>query len=73
MLHFLDPDNARPYRRKNAPTFCRRFAVFDAARRTAAHRLPAPRAGLANLCVMVSPVPEGSAAHFVTLEQARTR
>src|SRR5215471_12459042 len=25
--------------------------------------------GLANLCVMVSPVPEGSAAHFVTLEQ----
>jgi len=25
--------------------------------------------GLANLCVMLSPDPEGSVAHFVTLEQ----
>jgi ribulose-5-phosphate 4-epimerase/fuculose-1-phosphate aldolase len=70
VLHFLDPDAARPYRRKNAPTFVVALA-----------ELPAPPAdvlrtgypllvrGLANLCVMLSPDPEGSVAHFVTLEQ----
>jgi ribulose-5-phosphate 4-epimerase/fuculose-1-phosphate aldolase len=70
VLHFVDPANARPYRRKNAPTFVVALA-----------ELPAPpadvlRAGypllvraLANLCVMVSPAPDGSIADFVTLEQ----
>jgi len=70
VLHFLDPDNARPYRRKNAPTFVVALASLDAPPddllRTG---YPLLVRGLANLCVMVSPVPEGSAAHFVTLEQ----
>ena len=45
MLHFVDPDAARPYRRKNAPTFVVVLAELDdAARRHAPHRLPAARA-----------------------------
>lgn len=70
VLHFLDPANARPYRRKNAPTFVVALAELDAPPddllRTG---YPLLVRGLANLCVMVSPAPEGSAAHFVTLEQ----
>ena len=72
VLHFLDPDNARPYRRKNAPTFVVALAEFDA---TPGDMLrtgyPLLVRGLANLCVMVSPDRSGrdSIAQFVTLEQ----
>jgi ribulose-5-phosphate 4-epimerase/fuculose-1-phosphate aldolase len=71
VLHHLDPDNARPYRRKSAPTFVVALA----------HMSPPPddllRAGypllvrgLANLCVIVSDRDDGGAvAQFVTLEQ----
>jgi hypothetical protein len=70
VLHHVDPQRPRPYRRKAAPTFV--VAVVP---------LPEPpqdvlRAGypmlvraLANLCVLVSDGPQGRAAHFVTLEQ----
>jgi ribulose-5-phosphate 4-epimerase/fuculose-1-phosphate aldolase len=56
VLHFVDPDNARPYRRKNAPTFVVALAEFDA---TPGDMLrtgyPLLVRGLANLCVMLSP------------------
>jgi ribulose-5-phosphate 4-epimerase/fuculose-1-phosphate aldolase len=83
VLHFVDPDNARPYRRKHAPTFVVALAEFDA---TPGDMLrtgyPLLVRGLANLCVMVSPDAHhrdpggpgrgsghGSVAQFVTLEQ----
>jgi ribulose-5-phosphate 4-epimerase/fuculose-1-phosphate aldolase len=70
VLHFVDPDAARPYRRKNAPTFVVALAELDA---TPADMLrtgyPLLVRGLANLCVMVSPSGNGSIAQFVTLEQ----
>ena len=70
VLHFLDPDAARPYRRKNAPTFVVALAELpaepDDILRTG---YPLLVRGLANLCVMVSPSPIGSIANFVTLEQ----
>jgi ribulose-5-phosphate 4-epimerase/fuculose-1-phosphate aldolase len=70
VLHFLDPDAARPYRRKNAPTFVVALAELpappDDILRTG---YPLLVRGLANLCVMLSPDPDGSIAHFVTLEQ----
>jgi hypothetical protein len=70
VLHVIDADAPRPYRRKAAPTFV--IAVVE---------LPSPpddllRTGypflvraLANLCVMVSNTPDGLAVRFVTLEQ----
>ena len=70
VLHFVDPDAARPYRRKNAPTFVVVLA-----------ELPSPPAdvlrtgypllvrGLANLCIMLSPDTDRFVADFVTLEQ----
>jgi len=70
VLHFVDPDAARPYRRKNAPTFVVVLAELDA---TPGDMLrtgyPLLVRGLANLCVMVSPSDDGSIAQFVTLEQ----
>jgi ribulose-5-phosphate 4-epimerase/fuculose-1-phosphate aldolase len=70
VLHFLDPDAARPYRRKNAPTFVVALAELDSTPddmlRTG---YPLLVRGLANLCVMVSPSGDGSIAQFVTLEQ----
>jgi ribulose-5-phosphate 4-epimerase/fuculose-1-phosphate aldolase len=70
VLHFVDPDAARPYRRRNAPTFVVALAELDA---TPGDMLrtgyPLLVRGLANLCVMVSPSGEGSIAQFVTLEQ----
>jgi ribulose-5-phosphate 4-epimerase/fuculose-1-phosphate aldolase len=74
VLHYLDPDAARPYRRKNAPTFVVALAELpappDDVLRTG---YPLLVRGLANLCVMVTPSPEGAAAHFVTLEQGTYR
>ena len=70
VLHFLDPDAARPYRRKAAPTFV--VALAD---------LPSPPGdvvrtgypllvrGLANLCIMLSADADTISADFVTLEQ----
>jgi ribulose-5-phosphate 4-epimerase/fuculose-1-phosphate aldolase len=70
VLHFVDPEAARPYRRKNAPTFVVVLAELEATPddmlRTG---YPLLVRGLANLCVMVSPSGEGSIAQFVTLEQ----
>src|SRR3954469_10434701 len=70
VLHFLDPDAAKPYRRKNAPTFVVALAELDT---TPSDMLrtgyPLLVRGLANLCVMLSPSGSGSVAQFVTLEQ----
>jgi ribulose-5-phosphate 4-epimerase/fuculose-1-phosphate aldolase len=70
VLHFVDPDAAKPYRRRNAPTFVVALAELDA---TPGDMLrtgyPLLVRGLANLCVMVSPSGDGSIAQFVTLEQ----
>jgi ribulose-5-phosphate 4-epimerase/fuculose-1-phosphate aldolase len=70
VLHFVDPDAARPYRRKNAPTFVVALAELDD---TPSDMLrtgyPLLVRGLANLCVMLSPSGDGSIAQFVTLEQ----
>jgi ribulose-5-phosphate 4-epimerase/fuculose-1-phosphate aldolase len=72
VLHHIDPEAARPYRRKSAPTFV--VAMADVGERPG----DVLRAGypllvraLANLCVMVSVDDPGhaAAAHFVTLEQ----
>jgi ribulose-5-phosphate 4-epimerase/fuculose-1-phosphate aldolase len=70
VLHFVDPAAARPYRRKNAPTFVVALAELDApADDVLRTGYPLLVRGLANLCVMVSPSSEGSIAQFVTLEQ----
>ncbi len=70
VLHFLDPAAAKPYRRKNAPTFVVALAELDAPPpdmlRTG---YPLLVRGLANLTIMVSPTAAGSIAQFVTLEQ----
>ena len=73
VLHVLDANDPKPYRRKEAPTFV--IAIGE---------LPEPPAdldtllrvgypllvrGLANLSVMVSDTPDGLAVRFVTLEQ----
>jgi ribulose-5-phosphate 4-epimerase/fuculose-1-phosphate aldolase len=70
VLHFLDPDAARPYRRKNAPTFVVALAELPTTPSDVLRTgYPLLVRGLANLCVMVSADPEGSIAQFVTLEQ----
>src|SRR3954452_9023421 len=70
VLHFVDPGAAKPYRRKNAPTFVVALAEFD---ETPVDMLrtwyPLLVRGLANLTVMISPTAHGSIAQFVTLEQ----
>jgi ribulose-5-phosphate 4-epimerase/fuculose-1-phosphate aldolase len=70
VLHFVDPAAAKPYRRKNAPTFVVALAELDAPPddmlRTG---YPLLVRGLANLTIMVSPTATGSIAQFVTLEQ----
>ncbi len=70
VLHFVDPAAAKPYRRKNAPTFVVALAELDAPPddmlRTG---YPLLVRGLANLTIMVSPTASGSIAQFVTLEQ----
>jgi ribulose-5-phosphate 4-epimerase/fuculose-1-phosphate aldolase len=70
VLHFLDPEAAKPYRRKNAPTFVVALAELDAPPADMLRTgYPLLVRGLANLCVMVSPSGAGSIAQFVTLEQ----
>jgi ribulose-5-phosphate 4-epimerase/fuculose-1-phosphate aldolase len=70
VLHFVDPEAARPYRRKNAPTFVVVLAELDTPPADVLRTgYPLLVRGLANLCVMVSPHEFGSIANFVTLEQ----
>jgi len=72
VLHHLDPENARPYRRKSAPTFVVALAPMasppDDVLRAG---YPLLVRGLANLCVMMSARPSDGATvvDFVTLEQ----
>jgi ribulose-5-phosphate 4-epimerase/fuculose-1-phosphate aldolase len=71
VLHHLDPDNARPYRRKSAPTFVVALAhVGTPPDDVLRAGYPLLVRGLANLCVIVSDRPDGGVvAQFVTLEQ----
>ena len=70
VLHAIDADAAKPYRRKAAPTFVIAIAELpappDDLLRTG---YPLLVRGLANLCVMVSDTSDGLAIRFVTLEQ----
>ncbi len=72
VLHHLDPENARPYRRKSAPTFVVALASMPSPPDDVLRAgYPLLVRGLANLCVMASERPDGGGpvAHFVTLEQ----
>ena len=73
VLHVIDADDPKPYRRKNAPTFVIAVAEVpepppdnDTLLRVG---YPLLVQGLANLCVLVSDTPDGLAVRFVTLEQ----
>lgn len=73
VLHSIDADAPRPYRRKAAPTFVIAIAELTAV---PADRIELLRVGypllvraLANLCVMVCDTPAGLVVRFVTLEQ----
>ena len=74
VLHLLDVDNARPYRRKNAPTF---VVALGHLPETPTDLLrtgyPFLVRGLANLAVLLSDGPDGPVASFVTLEQGTYR
>jgi ribulose-5-phosphate 4-epimerase/fuculose-1-phosphate aldolase len=70
VLHCVEADQVRPYRRKNAPTFVVAIAHLpDRPTDVLRTGYPLLVRGLANLAVIVSDGPEGPAAHFVTLEQ----
>jgi ribulose-5-phosphate 4-epimerase/fuculose-1-phosphate aldolase len=70
VLHAVDADATKPYRRKAAPTFVIALAELpeppEDILRTG---YPLLVRALANLCVMVSDTPDGLAVRFVTLEQ----
>ena len=73
VLHAIDADAPRPYRRKAAPTFV--IAIAETAEPPADNATllrvgyPLLVRALANLCVLVSDTPDGLAVRFVTLEQ----
>ena len=73
VLHSIDADSPRPYRRKAAPTFV--IAIAELAElpddRVELLRIGYPLLvrALANLCVMVSDSADGLVVRFVTLEQ----
>jgi ribulose-5-phosphate 4-epimerase/fuculose-1-phosphate aldolase len=70
VLHHVDPDRPRPYRRKAAPTFVVAVvALSEPPEDVLRAGYPMLVRALANLCVLVSEGPHGRAAHFVTLEQ----
>jgi len=70
VLHFLDVDDAKPYRRKNAPTFVVSTAyVPEAPTDLLRTGYPLLVRGLSNLAVMLSETPTGPRCSFVTLEQ----
>src|SRR5918996_2911695 len=63
VLHHLDPENARPYRRKLAPTFVVALASMPAPPDDVLRAgYPLLVRGLANLCVMVSEAPASGQA-----------
>jgi ribulose-5-phosphate 4-epimerase/fuculose-1-phosphate aldolase len=73
VLHVIDTNGPKPYRRKNAPTFVIAIAEVpepptdnDTLLRVG---YPLLVQALANLCVLVSDTPDGLAVRFVTLEQ----
>ena len=74
VLHALDTDEPRPYRRKNAPTFVVALGyVPEPPTDLLRTGYPLLVRGLANLAVLVSDGPDGPVASFVTLEQGTYR
>jgi len=73
VLHAIDAEAPKPYRRKAAPTFVIAIAELPEppADNAALLRVGYPLLvrALANLCVLVSDTPDGLAIRFVTLEQ----
>jgi ribulose-5-phosphate 4-epimerase/fuculose-1-phosphate aldolase len=70
VLHQLDAENPRPYRRKNAPTFVVAIGALDAPPTDLLRTgYPLLVRGLANLAVLLSDGTSGPIASFVTLEQ----
>ncbi len=73
VLHSIDADAPRPYRRKAAPTFVIAIAELDTIPEDRVELLrvgyPLLVRALANLCVMVSDGADGLVVRFVTLEQ----
>jgi ribulose-5-phosphate 4-epimerase/fuculose-1-phosphate aldolase len=74
VLHAIDADAPRPYRRKAAPTFV--IAIAEMTEPSTDDRAALLRVGypllvraLANMCVLVRDTPDGLAVRFVTLEQ----
>lgn len=72
VLHPVDIDDPKSYRRKAAPTFVIAIAGLDApADDVLRTGYPVLVRALANLCVLVSDRGDGLAVQFVTLEQGR--
>jgi ribulose-5-phosphate 4-epimerase/fuculose-1-phosphate aldolase len=73
VLHVIDADAPKPYRRKAAPTFVIAVAELPAIPEDRTELLrtgyPLLVRGLANLCMMVTDTPDGLRVRFVTLEQ----
>ena len=73
VLHSVDANAPRPYRRKAAPTFVIAIAELDAIPDDRIELLrigyPLLVRALANLCVMVCSTADGLVVRFVTLEQ----
>jgi len=73
VLHAIDVDAPKPYRRKAAPTFVIAIAAMTETTDDHAALLrvgyPLLVRALANMCVLVSDTPDGLAVRFVTLEQ----
>ena len=69
VLHQLDAEDPRPYRRKNAPTFVVAIGALDQPPTDLLRTgYPLLVRGLANLAVLLSDGPSGPVASFVTLE-----
>jgi len=72
VLHPVDVNDPRPYRRRAAPTFVIAIArVDEPAADVLRTGYPVLVRALANLCVLVSDTPRGLVVQFVTLEQGR--
>jgi ribulose-5-phosphate 4-epimerase/fuculose-1-phosphate aldolase len=73
VLHAIDAEAPRPYRRKFAPTFvvaiAEREHVPEAREDLLRTGYPLLVRALANLCVMIADSPDGLIVRFVTLEQ----
>jgi hypothetical protein len=73
VLHAIDADAPKPYRRRSAPTFVIAIAEVAVVPEDNAALLrvgyPLLVRALANMCVLVCDTPRGLAVRFVTLEQ----